>query len=161
MPLSEGTPPPLPVTARIIPQPLTEETCPKNFAELSKWLATAQVNFDFAKFLFACTSGTFDSATVEDRALPRFMFDANGRFLGMFIWIPEFGDWCIGAAVGELRHVNRSMTDINDDKESKGFRAGWYVCDGTNGTPDLTANDGFFTGSAPNWDIYTVIFFGV
>lgn len=162
MPLSKGDLPNTPIVARFVPTPLQSGVCPKSFDELANWLAESKIMFDFSRIGFGYSAGTVDTATPDDRALPRFLFDNQDRYIGLAIWSVILGAWTIGNTIGELKTVVRSETVMQDELLVKGFvGTGWYLADGTKaGVPNLTSNTGFFTGASPNWDIYTVCYLG-
>lgn len=157
--LAQGDLPISPITAKVVPGPLPTN-CLVSLEDLAKWLATFGVEFTTQQVAFGWSAGPITSATPEQRAFPRFIFNDFGAYLGIGIYNTSLGAWVIGGAIGELKTVVRSADTVALDLQNKGFEgAGWHLADGTTtGVPDLTANDGFFTGSGPDWDIYTVAY---
>lgn len=168
--------------------PFDEVGCPKTFEQLRQWVQQAEVVFSL-NAPFGYTSGTRQNANPDSRALPRFMFDEQGRYLGLQAFVPSLGRWTTGAYIGELKTIYRTASTLALDMENKGLAgAGWIICDGKdNRVPDLTVdlqgtdqnlvdpdnhvNDSvkskskvkspWFRGTAPDWDIYTVCYIGV
>lgn len=160
-PLAQGILPPATITARVQPGP-PPTSCITSFTELSTWIRNFGVEFTQQQVAFAYSAGTVASATVEQRAFPRFLFSEVGLYLGLGIYDPTLGAWVTGDTLGELTTIVRTAGTVAEDMTSKGLAgAGWRLADGsTSGVPDLTANDGFFTGTGPNWTIYTVAYTG-
>lgn len=162
MTLKEGVLPFFPFTARIVPAPYKSGGCPQSVNDLIEWMRTFTVEVKFDGVAFGYSAGTPDLATPDNRVTPRLMFDDQGRFIGLMVWDTNLGAWATGARVGELKTVVRTADTTEDDLDNKLLSSGWYLCDGTTAPlPDLTAEPGFFRGSSPNWDIYTVGFLGI
>lgn len=160
--LSNGKAPYTPFTASIVLPSVSNSQCPQSFADLVKFFNKAVIEFKNNGAVFGYTTGQIDQAASADRGLPRLMFDSLNRFAGLAVWMPETGSWTTGGVVGELKTLVRTSTTITDDMDAKLLTGTWKLCDGTNGgVRDLHANDAFFQGSAPNWDVYTVQFTGV
>lgn len=152
--------------------PLPPNDCFRTPEELREWVQKAVIDVASRQTaLFAYTAGPASSATPDDRDKPRILFDEQGRFLGIALWVPEVQNWSLAGAPGELKQVVRSESTVAEDMEAKAL-SGWVLCDGaTGGAPDLTpkevTDDGgkkhtanptaFFAGTAPDWDRYTVI----
>lgn len=161
-PLAQGVLPPAPIVARVQPGPVPT-SCITSFEDLAAWLRTFGVEFNLQQVAFAYSSGTAATATPEQRSFPRFLFTDTGAYMGIGIYDPSLGNWVIGGVIGELKTVVRSADTVVLDMQQKGFTgAGWKLADGTDAAiPNLTTNDGFFTGTGPNWDVYTVGYTGV
>lgn len=160
-PLALGVLPPAPLQAQVKPGP-APTSCITSFDDLSKWLSTFGVEWTTQQVAFAYSAGPISRATPEQRSFPRFIFSDTGIYVGLGIYDPTLGNWVIGGSLGELKTVIRTSTTMAEELVDKGFQgSGWHLADGTTaGIPDLTANDGFFTGSGPNWTIYTVGYSG-
>lgn len=139
--------------------------------DLREWLEKAIIAITSQNALFSYTAGPASSASADDRDKPRFLFDDQGRYIGLALYMPENQDWSLAGAIGEIKTVSRSESTVVADMEIKHL-AGWFLCDGTaGGAPDLTPQEvtdsggdthdadppAFFAGSAPEWDIYSVI----
>lgn len=142
-----------------------------NVSELREFIEKAVINISSENALFGYSSGPISNADADDRDKPRFIFDDEARFIGIGLFIPEIQNWSLSGVIGEIKTVSRSESTVVLDIQKK-ILNGWFLCDGTTpGAPDLTpkevtddggkkhfANPGaFFTGSAPDWDIYSVI----
>lgn len=161
MPLSEGELPYMPFIAKVIPAPLQRGTCPKTPQDLMDWFAKATVEVRFDGVAFGYSAGTLEDATPDVRNAPRLVFDDQGRYLGTMVWDTNLGVWTTGARIGELKTLVRTADTLEEDLAGKNLGAGWYLCDGNQAPlPDLTAVDGFFQGSTPNWSVYTVGYLG-
>lgn len=152
--------------------PLNPGQCLRSAGELREWFGKS--GFDIqSDALFGYTAGPPSTASPSDRDKPRILFDEQGRFLGIALWLPDVQNWSIAGAPGELKTVVRSANTVEEDMENKAL-FGWVLCDGDNaGAPDLkpvetsiTAGNQtitftvepqpFFQGTAPDWDVYTV-----
>lgn len=160
-PLAQGNLPPAPLQAQIRPGPLPT-SCVTSFEDLAKWLSTFGVEFTQQQVAFAYSAGPVNQATPEQRTFPRFIFNDIGLFMGIGVYDSTLGSWTTGGVLGELKTVVRSSGSMAEELVAKGFQgSGWHLADGTtSGIPDLTGNDGFFTGTGPNWTIYTVGYTG-
>ena len=172
--------------AKVVPSPVPATGCFTSWADLIAWLRSFTIDVAFGK-LFGYTAGKREDVTRDMQGLPRFMFDAANRYLGVAVWVPELGSWSIGGIIGELKTVVRTAGTVADDMAEK-MLAGWAVCDGsTQGVPDLTADlegtesslvdpdnavadtvkskgkvkSPWFKGSSTAWEIYTVMYTGV
>lgn len=150
--------------------PLAPGECIRSQDEMQRWLERAQIDIQSAnRALFAFTAGPASSATPDDRDKLRAIFDEGGRFLGMAIYSTDVQAWQIPGVQGELKTIFRTETTVEEDMQEK-LLTGWQLCDGSGSAPDLTpktvtdsgsnthtANPSpFFSGSAPDWDVYTV-----
>lgn len=90
----------------------------------------------------------------DARSFPWIRFDSQGRYMGIHQWSPIHSAWIAPGVVGELKTVVRSASTVAEDRADKGLVGGWELADTA---PDLTGDAGFFNGSAPDWDRYTVI----
>lgn len=162
MSLSDGILPYVPVTASLEIPPLEKGKCIQTPEDLVRWMKSIGVKFDFSKVAFGYTAGTIEDASVDDRTLPRFLFDNEGRFIGIAVWSANLGKWETAATLGEFKTINRTKDTVQEDMEYKNLKgAGWYLADGnTIGVPDLTSTD-FFQGADPNYDVYTVMYLGI
>jgi hypothetical protein len=128
--------------------------------ELRAWLARSVVSMKVDGVLFGYTVGTLSAATEEDRDKPRFVYDAQDRYLGLALWSKELQGWTIGGQVGQLMTLARFGPSVAADLAARPM-AGWKLADGTAvGVPDLKANTNFFTGTSPDWGVYTVAYTG-
>lgn len=154
--------------------PLPPGGCFRSAEDLRAWIEQLTVNVTSrGNAMFAYTAGPASSATPADRDKPRILFDEEGRFLGLALWVPEVQNWSIAGAPGELKTIVRSASTVAEDMEQKALH-GWFLCDGSQaGLPDLTPVDNsivvgnqtynfqptpspFFSGTAPDWDRYTI-----
>lgn len=187
-PLISGFGPPPPVESRIRLNPPAPGTCPRSFEELQQWIEQGIVETKFreGRVMYA-TAGPVNSATTQDHEIPRFVFDDQGRWLGLALWMPEIQNWSISGAPGEIRTIKRTFDTVEQDMREKLFN-GWFVCDASiAGAPDLTpqevstsmtingdfgsgpqdysvtttytpeSNAFFVPGDGEEWDIYSVI----
>jgi hypothetical protein len=152
--------------------PFPAGQCITNVDQLREWIRTTGLTIHASRALVQATYGTMDEATVEDRTAPRFMLDDAGRFLGVAVWMPALQGWTIGGQPGELRTITRVKSTVALDLAARPM-AGWKLADGTapgianlSGTVAVTGGGGgtipsqWFTGTAPNWDRYTVAYTG-
>lgn len=159
-PLAQGNLPPAPINAKVTPGPLPT-SCITSFEGLAAWLSTFGVEFTLQQVAFAYSAGPVSQATPEQRSFPRFIFNDIGLYIGLGIYDSTLGSWTIGGVVGELKTVYRTSATMAEELDAKGFTgSGWHLADGSSAIPDLTANTGFFTGSGPNWTVYTVGYTG-
>lgn len=87
--------------------------------------------------------------------------DDGGRPVGLFVWSNRHTRWIRQGAVGEVLTIVRTASTCALDMESKGLMGSWRLADGTAaGVPNLTGNTGFFTGSGPDWEVYSVVYSG-
>lgn len=147
---------------------------------IRSWLETSAILTQTDGLLFQYTAGLMQDATPEARPYPRFIFDDEGRCVGLALWMPELQGWTIPGQIGELKTLQRVKTTVADDLAARPL-AGWRLCDGaTAGLPNLSAPQTvnasfttpangaatvdipspFFTGAAPEWDRYTVGYVG-
>lgn len=160
-PLASGVLPFTEITARLQAVPYPTGSCPTNLADFGAWVASFPVVFS-TQVAFGYTSGPLSEATPEQRPFPRLIFTDAGLFVGLGVWDTTLGAWVTGAVLGELKTIVRTSDTVEQDLVVKGLEgAGWHLADGTTtGIPNLTANTGFFTGTTPNWDVYTVGYTG-
>lgn len=144
------------------------------------WLETSTVATQTDGLLFQYTAGIMADARPEDRPFPRFMFDEEGRFIGLSLWVPDLQGWTVPGQIGELKTLQRVKTTVAEDISFRPL-AGWRLCDGTTaGLPDFSAatsaaiifttpSNGaatvdvpspWFSGTSPEWDRYTVGYVG-
>lgn len=141
-----------------IPPPPPE--CLNSPEAMREWLARSTINTVASGILFGYSVGTIAAAGPQDKDKPRFLYDSNDRYLGLAVWMPSLQGWTIGGQIGELRTLVRVASTVQVDLENRAMR-GWRLADGeAAGIPDLTANDAFFDGSSPDWDLYTVGYTG-
>ncbi|SKA85021.1 hypothetical protein SAMN02745166_01087 [Prosthecobacter debontii] len=158
--------------------------CPGNMEDLRLWIESTKLSVTANNLLFGYTAGTMLQATPEDRDRPRFMFDDDGRYLGLALWMPDLQGWTVAGQIGQLMTVIRTKATVAEDIASKPL-AGWKLANGTSsGVPDLTAesdekqfdtynnsgsDDGYvkikfpsqwFRGTSPDWDVYTLAYTG-
>lgn len=103
-------------------------TTPKELIEaLPKWL-TAEI--EGAESLHFVNFG-HETPSVDENNYPWIRLDEDGRPMGLYVYYE--GAWvrAWSYAVGELRLYTGAVADIED---------GWVLCDGNNGTDDLTAS---------------------
>ena len=166
--------------AQITLPPYPSGQCATSLEDIRRWFEKLQASITGPKVMFGYTAGTMEAATPEDRDRPRFMFDDQGRALGLALWMPDLQGWTIPGQVGQLMTLRRLATTVSDDLAARPL-AGWRLCDGT--TPALpnltlksnvsvaftTPNTGvatvdvpsqWFTGTGPDWETYTVGYVG-
>ncbi len=108
----------------------------------------------------------------DDRTLPILVTDQDGNLLYWAKYVAE-GDACcnegeicplIFSEIGELKTLFRTETSMTNEKnEKKLFSCGWALADGTGAAsafPDLTGDAAHFSGAAPDWDKYTLVYTG-
>lgn len=156
--------------------------CPSTLDDLRAWLETMQIQTSANKSLFGYTAGTIESASVEDRDWPRIVFDDQGRYVGVALWMPEMQGWSIPGQIGQYMTLRRVKDTLVKDIAGRPL-AGWRLCDGTTvGLPNLTSNtvlntmslastpvangtvsipSPWFSGTSPNYDTYTLGYVGV
>jgi len=163
--------------------PFLPGTCIRSLEELRAWLEKTDIQIVARDGnLFAYSAGTLDGAVPDDRDKSRILFDSQGRYLGLALYIPDVQNWSLPGVPGELKTVVRSESTVAEDMEAKCL-FGWFAWHAsTGGAPDLrpvtqtvTVDVGtvgspnvktsapftptpspFFSGTAPDWDIYTV-----
>lgn len=145
-----------------IPPPPPE--CLNSPDALRAWLNRSTVTTQAGGVIFGYTVGTIASATAEDRDKPRFIFDVEGRYLGLAVWVPSLQGWTIGGQIGQLMTlVKISGGTAQSDLDARPMR-GWRFADGgTTGIPNLrpeSGNNTFFTGTQGEWSVYTVAYTG-
>jgi len=156
-PLYNGTGPTTLFRARLDIPPLPPGDCLRDPESLRQWLLQSVVSIASRnQALFAYTAGPISAATPDDRDKPRLLFDDEGRYLGLALWIPEIQNWSLAGAPGELKTIVRSEPTIAEDMAAKALH-GWLLADGSAaGVPDLTGESALFRGTAPEWEVYTV-----
>lgn len=132
--------------------------CPQSLNELFEHLRTGSAIVPDAFVNFGSAEPTEDG-----RALPWIRTDANRNPAGLYTYSANLGKWVRdwGQPVGAIVTVYRSAATVSADREDKGLLDGWELADGTGAINfNLTSQQAFFQGSAPNWDVYTLIFIG-
>jgi hypothetical protein len=171
---------PLNFRSRLDIPPLPAGQCLTGPNSIRDWLATSGIHTQTDGTLFTYTAGLMAAATPEDRPYPRFMFDEEGRFLGLALWMPSLQGWTIPGQIGELKTILRIKNTIEEDLSSRPL-AGWKLCDGTtaglpsligaatlnvtfttpsNGAATVAVPSPWFSGTSPDWDRYTVGYVG-
>lgn len=113
--------------------------------------------------------GSLPNAEQRDKII--FTRDNDGGLHGPFRWKATGGADCCETGVlccmncgdvGELKTFVRTADTMAEEKEKDRFACGWKLANGTDNTigGDLTGVAGLFQGSAPDWDVYTVVFEG-
>lgn len=80
---------------------------------------------------------------VDDRDKAWIQLEDNGKPVGLFVYADE---WTLVPAlhVGAIIAYSGLVSAIPD---------GWVLCDGTNGTPDITDNTNFASWWQPNYNV--------
>lgn len=143
--------------------PFPEGKCLTGPESIREWLKQAQVHLQHIART-GYSAGTIENATAEDRALPRIIFDGNGRCLGVGVWMPALQGWTIPGQIGQIMTLKRTAATVAEDMAARPL-AGWVLCDGSvAAAPDYTEKDGFFdqgeTEDPLQWDIYSVMYIG-
>ncbi len=134
--------------------------CLANPAAMREWLQKSAVTMKATGAIFGYTIGTIDAASPEDRDKPRFSYDSTDRYLGLAVWSADRQGWTVGGNIGELKTLVRFGASVAADLAARPL-AGWVLADGTAvGVPDLRASAAHFTGTAPDWGVYTVAYTG-
>lgn len=168
----------LPTGALRIPTPTS---CPTSIAELLDILRRAEVTFPGANGKLVNFGP--DTPSEDFRDLPWIKTDGDRNPLGTFTYSATKGKWVrdFGVPRGGLLTVFRGESTIQADREAKGLTDGWELADGT-GITSLDLRDsnetqsisvgtataqislpklrGFFKGSAPDYEVYTLVFVG-
>jgi hypothetical protein len=147
-----------------IPPPPPE--CLHSPDTLRAWLQQSLIITKADGLLFGYSIGTMDAAGPEDRDHPRFLYDAQQRFLGLARWNANLQGWSTGGQIGQLMTlVKFGAGTVAADLAARPM-AGWRLADGaTPGIPDLrpvspATENTFFRGTAPDWGVYTVAYTG-
>lgn len=138
-----------------IPSPAA---CPKTIDELLQLIRRGHAKVPASLMSFGA-----DEPGEDMRAYPWVKTDANRNPIGTFTYSATAGKWLRdwSCPVGTLRTVYSSAVSVSADREDKGLVDGWELADGTGvSSLDLTSQQGFFQGSAPAWDVYTIMFVG-
>lgn len=136
--------------------PLPPGKCLESDEDLRAWLEKATVDVESTnEAMFGYSAGNKNGARPDDKDKPRVLFNDQGVYLGLALFLPEIQEWGLAGVPGEMKTVKRSESNVEDDMKEKAL-AGWFLADGDNGTEDMTAHGGFFIGAAPDYDVYTV-----
>lgn len=170
---------PLNFRSRLDIPPLEAGRCLTGPDDIRDWLQRSGIVTHTDGLLFQYTAGLM-AAAPEDRAYPRFLFDEEGRYLGLALWMPALQGWTIPGQIGQIMTLMRVKNTVAEDMEARPL-AGWHLCDGsTAGLPDLTAASSpaitfttpsngaatisipspWFSGTGPDWDRYTIGYTG-
>lgn len=169
---------PIPTGALRIPTPTS---CPTSIGGLLDILRRAEVTFPGATGMLVNFGADIPSEDYRD--MPWIKTDGDRNPLGIFTYSATKGKWVrdFGVPRGGILTVMRGEDTLQADRESKGLTDGWELADGT-GITGLDLRDtnetqtisvgtasasislpklrGFFKGTAPEYEVYTLVFIG-
>ena len=138
-----------------LPKPVT---CPATMDDLVAWIERALITFEGSTTNFGATE-----PDESGRAVPWIKTDSNRNVLGVYTYSATHGKWVRdwGIPVGGLQIVYRTAVTIKADREDKDLLTGWELADGEGVSGlNLKSDSGYFKGTAPEYDIYTLLFVG-
>lgn len=167
-------------------EPIADGDCPISVNDLlrhivDKLRGQVTMPFEFSKWIVSAEQPTADQKTLAWLRVD----ERTSAFLGLFLWNTTVGEWQRGAAVGERITKVRTESTVAKDRKKWGLLAGWELANGkAAGVADLTKEidvslkggkvtiddvehdvtgltgtipSPWFSGSAPDWDVYTVV----
>ena len=133
------------------------EGCPANIEDIRVWIEEKMRLRAFLPVPIVPFNTGFTEPGPEGRTSPWLRYDEEARPMGIYAWSIISLAWVRTGVVGEMLTVLRTEGTVEKDRDVKGLLGGWELADGTLGTPDHTTYPSDFDGSAPDWDLYTVI----